>query len=122
MKQLDKRAAAYCRDVAKHLPFRGAKRTAYLKSLRQDADEYLRAHPWATEKDLAGRFGEPSEIAVAFVAEMPEEEINARFKARNRVVLLAIAVAALALLLLVVGIVLMYVRNAQDMSGYFVVT
>lgn len=122
MKLLDKRAAAYCAEVAKALPFRGRKRAAYLESLRQDADEYLRGHPWATGSDLAERFGEPSEIAAAFIAEMPEEEINAKIRYRKRVVTIVIAAAVLALLLVAVGIVLMYLRNAQDMSGYYVFT
>lgn len=122
MKRLDRTARAYCGAVRKKLPIRGPRRTAFLKSLRQDADEYLRTHPWATSEELADRFGAPEDIAVTFVSEMSYDEINERFRAGNRVIRIALIVAGAALALLALGIFWMILRNSLDMTGYMVVT
>lgn len=122
MKRLERSASAYCRQVAKKLPFGGAKRRSYLLSLRQDALGYLSTHPWAEPAELREVFGSPEQIAVAFVSEMSYEEINDRFRARNRVLFLVSAAVVLSLLLLGAMIVYLIVRNRQDMDGHMIVT
>lgn len=122
MKQLEKVANAYCKTVAAAIPVHGKKRTEYLRNLRQDAMDYLSTHPWSKADDLCKRFGTPEDISIAFVSEMSMDEINERFRARNRVIKIAMAVAVLALLLLLGAIIWMLIRNHQDMSGYLVVT
>lgn len=122
MKQLERRAAAYCRAVAKKLPIGGSRKKAYLQNLRTDVDAYLSNHPWAEPRELRSVFGEPEQIAVSFVSEMSYEEINAKFRARNRALRLVSAAVVLALLMLVGMIVYLILRNKQDMEGYFVVT
>lgn len=122
MKRLERRADAYCRQVAKKLPFGGAQKRAYLLALRHDALGYLSTHPWAEPRELAEVFGSPEQIAVAFVSEMSYEEINARFRARNRVLALVSAAVVISLLLLGAMIVYLVIRNRQDMDGHFVVT
>ncbi len=122
MKQLERRAAAYCRQVGKKLPIGGGRKKAYLQNLRTDVTAYLSTHPWAEQAELRSVFGEPEQIAVSFVSEMPYEEINAKFRARNRALRLVSAAVVLALLMLVGMIVYLILRNKQDMEGYFVVT
>ncbi len=122
MKQLEQRAAAYCRKVAKKLPFSGERKRAYIENLRNDVLGYLSSHPWADLGELAEQFGTPEAIAVAFVSEMSYTEINERFRARNRVVHLVLLALGIALLALVAMIVYLIVRNRQDMDGHFIVT
>ena len=122
MKQLERRARQYCRRVAKKLPFGGEKRKRYLESLQQDVNGYLSDHPWADAEELARVFGQPEQIAVAFVSEMSYAEINARFRARNRALWIVSGAVALAMLLLAAMIVYMIIRNRQDMNGHLVVT
>ena len=122
MKQLEQKAAAYCRKVAKKLPFSGERKRTYLENLQNDVLAYLSSHPWADVQELAAQFGSPEEIAVAFVSEMSYEEINERFRARNRVVKLVLLALGLALAALAAMIVYLIVRNRQDMNGHFIVT
>lgn len=122
MKQLEQRAAAYCRKVAKKLPFSGERKRAYLENLRNDVLGYLSSHPWANADELAEQFGTPEAIAVAFVSEMSYAEINERFRARNRVVHLVLLALGFSLLALVGMIIYLIIRNQQDMDGHFIVT
>lgn len=122
MKQLEQRAAAYCRKVAKKLPFSGERKRAYLENLRNDVLGYLSSHLWANADELAEQFGTPEAIAVAFVSEMSYEEINKRFRARNRVVKLVLLALGIALAALAAMIVYLIIRNRQDMDGHFIVT
>ena len=122
MKQLEQRAAAYCRKVAKKLPFSGERKRAYLENLRNDVLGYLSSHPWANADELAEQFGTPEAIAVAFVSEMSYAEINERFRARNRVVHLVLLALGSSLLALVGMIIYLIIRNQQDMDGHFIVT
>ena len=122
MKRLEQRAAVYCRQVAKKLPFSGERKRAYLDNLRNDVLGYLSSHPWADLDELAAQFGTPEAIAVAFVSEMSYEEINKRFRARNRVVKLVLLALGIALAALAAMIVYLIIRNRQDMDGHFIVT
>lgn len=122
MKQLEQRAAAYCRKVAKKLPFSGERKRAYLENLRNDVLGYLSSLPWANADELAEQFGTPEAIAVAFVSEMSYAEINERFRARNRVVHLVLLALGFSLLALVGMIIYLIIRNQQDMDGHFIVT
>ena len=122
MKRLDRRAAAYCRRVAKALPFGGPRKRDYLERLRGDVRSWLSTHPWAEEGELAETFGSPEQIAAAFLSEMPYEELNARIRARKRVVRLVLLALGLALLLVIAALVYMILRNRQDMDGHFIVT
>lgn len=122
MKRLEQRAAVYCRQVAKKLPFSGERKRAYLGSLRSDVLGYLSSHPWADLGELAAQFGTPEAIAVAFVSEMSYAEINERFRARNRVVHLVLLALGFSLLALVGMIIYLIIRNQQDMDGHFIVT
>lgn len=122
MKQLEQRAAVYCRQVAKKLPFSGERKRAYLDNLRIDVLGYLSSHPWADLGELAAQFGTPETIAVAFVSEMSYAEINERFRARNRIVHMVLLALGIALITLVGMIIYLIIRNQQDMDGHFVVT
>lgn len=122
MKRLEQRAAVYCRQVAKKLPFSGERKQTYLENLQIDVLAYLSSHPWADEQELVAQFGSPEEIAVAFVSEMSYEEINKRFRARNRVVKLVLLALGIALASLAAMIVYLIIRNRQDMDGHFIVT
>lgn len=122
VKRLEQRAKRYCRHVARALPFGGAKKRGYLAAIKQDVLRYLSEHPWDGEEKLREVFGSPEQIAAAFVSEMPYEEINNRFRARNRALFIVSVAVILALLLLVGMIVYLIIRNQQDMDGYFVVT
>lgn len=122
MKQLERRADAYCRRVRAKLPFAGKSRRDYLTHMRQDVLGYLSNHPWAKQEELEEVFGSPEDIALSFLSELSYPEIMDRIRARNRAVRLVGAAVAAALLLLIVTIVYMLIRNRQDMDGYFVVT
>ena len=122
MKQLDRRAAAYCRRIGRKLPFGGQRKQDYLQSLQEDVGRYLSAHPWAKPEELAEAFGSPEQIAVAFLSEMDDEEIYRRISARKRVVRLVFSGLVLALLLLSAALVYMILRNEHDMDGHFIIT
>lgn len=122
MKQLDQRAAAYCRRIGRKLPFGGQRKQDYLQSLQEDVGRYLSAHPWAKPEELAETFGTPEQIAVAFLSEMDDKEIYLRISARKRVVRLVFSGLVLALLLLSAALVYMILRNEQDMDGHFIIT
>ena len=122
MKQLDQRAAAYCRRIGRKLPFGGQRKQDYLQSLQEDVGRYLSAHPWAKPEELAEAFGTPEQIAVAFLSEMDDKEIYLRISARKRVVRLVFSGLVLALLLLSAALVYMILRNEQDMDGHFIIT
>lgn len=122
MKQLERRAAAYCRRIGRKLPFGGQRRQDYLQSLQEDVGRYLSAHPWAKPEELAETFGSPEQIAVAFLSEMDDREIYRRISARKRVVRLVFSGLVLALLLLTAALVYMILRNEQDMDGHFIIT
>ena len=122
MKRLERRAAGYCRAVARALPFSGRRKRDYLENLRSDVLGYLASHPWADRDELTEQFGAPEDIASAFVAEMSYPEINRRFRARNRVVRLVLLALGIALLALAGMIVYLILRNRQDMDGHLVVT
>ena len=122
MKQLDRRAAAYCRRIGRKLPFGGQRKQDYLQSLQEDVGRYLSAHPWAKPEELAETFGTPEQIAVAFLSEMDDKEIYLRISARKRVVRLVFSGLVLALLLLSAALVYMILRNEHDMDGHFIIT
>lgn len=122
MKQLERRAAAYCRRIGRKLPFGGQRKQDYLQSLQEDVGRYLSAHPWAKPEELAETFGSPEQIAVAFLSEMDDREIYRRISARKRVVRLVFSGLVLALLLLTAALVYMILRNEQDMDGHFIIT
>ena len=122
MKQLDQRAAAYCRRIGRKLPFGGQRKQDYLQSLQEDVGRYLSAHPWAKPEELAETFGTPEQIAVAFLSEMDDKEIYLRISARKRVVRLVFSGLVLALLLLSAALVYMILRNEHDMDGHFIIT
>ena len=122
MKQLERRAAAYCRRIGRKLPFGGQRKQDYLQSLQEDVGRYLSAHPWAKPEELAETFGTPEQIAVAFLSEMDDKEIYLRISARKRVVRLVFSGLVLALLLLTAALVYMILRNEQDMDGHFIIT
>ena len=122
MKQLERRAAAYCRRIGRKLPFGGQRKQDYLQSLQEDVGRYLSAHPWAKPEGLAETFGSPEQIAVAFLSEMDDREIYRRISARKRVVRLVFSGLVLALLLLTAALVYMILRNEQDMDGHFIIT
>ncbi len=122
MKQLERRAAAYCRRIGRKLPFGGQRRQDYLQSLQEDVGRYLSAHPWAKPEELTETFGSPEQIAVAFLSEMDDREIYRRISARKRVVRLVFSGLVLALLLLTAALVYMILRNEQDMDGHFIIT
>lgn len=122
MKQLERRAAAYCRRIGRKLPFGGQRRQDYLQSLQEDVGRYLSAHPWAKPEELTETFGSPEQIAVAFLSEMDDREIYRRISARKRVVRLVFSGLVLALLLLSAALVYMILRNEQDMDGHFIIT
>lgn len=122
MKQLERRAAAYCRRIGRKLPFGGQRKQDYLQSLQEDVGRYLSAHPWAKPEELVETFGSPEQIAVAFLSEMDDREIYRRISARKRVVRLVFSGLILALLLLTAALVYMILRNEQDMDGHFIIT
>ena len=122
MKQLERRAAAYCRRIGRKLPFGGQRKQDYLQSLQEDVGRYLSAHPWAKPEELAETFGSPEQIAVAFLSEMDDREIYRRISARKRVVRLVFSGLVLALLLLTAALVYMILRNEQDMDGHCIIT
>jgi hypothetical protein len=122
MKQLERRAAAYCRRIGRKLPFGGQRKQDYLQILQEDVGRYLSAHPWAKPEELAETFGSPEQIAVAFLSEMDDREIYRRISARKRVVRLVFSGLVLALLLLTAALVYMILRNEQDMDGHFIIT
>ena len=122
MKQLERRAAAYCRRIGRKLPFGGQRKQDYLQSLQEDVGRYLSAHPWAKPEELAETFGTPEQIAVAFLSEMDDKEIYLRISARKRVVRLVFSGLVLALLLLSAALVYMILRNEHDMDGHFIIT
>lgn len=122
MKQLERRAAAYCRRIGRKLPFGGQRKQDYLQSLQEDVGRYLSAHPWAKPEELTETFGSPEQIAVAFLSEMDDREIYRRISARKRVVRLVFSGLVLALLLLTAALVYMILRNEQDMDGHFIIT
>lgn len=121
MKQLERRAAAYCRRIGRKLPFGGQRKQDYLQSLQEDVGRYLSAHPWAKPEELTETFGSPEQIAVAFLSEMDDREIYRRISARKRVVRLVFSGLVLALLLLTAALVYMILRNEQDMDGHFII-
>ena len=122
MKQLDRKAAAYCRRIGKKLPFGGQRKRCYLQSLQEDVARYLSTHPWAGEDGLTETFGSPEQIAVAFLSEMGDEEIYRRISARKRVVRLVVAGLGIALLLLTAALLYMILRNQQEVAeGHFVI-
>jgi len=122
MKQLERRAAAYCRRIRRKLPFGGQRKRDYLQSLQEDVCRYLSAHPWAKSGDLTEAFGSPEQIAVAFLSEMDDEEIYRRISVRKRVIRLLILGLWLAIGMLAAALFYMILRNQQDMDGHFIVT
>ena len=122
MKQLERRAAAYCRRIGRKLPFGGQRKKDYLQSLQEDVGRYLSAHPWAKPEELVETFGSPEQIAVAFLSEMDDDEIYRRISARKRVVRLVILGLGLAIGMLAAALIYMILRNKQDMEGHFIIT
>ncbi len=97
MNQNKKLAKQYCRRVRKQLPVGGKQKRMYLETMYQRVLEYLETAERTDEAALEAHFGDPENIALAFLGEMPYQEISRKFRFRNRVIAIVLAVAILAL-------------------------
>ncbi len=86
-------AKRYIFRVSRRMPVGGKQKREFLAALQEDVEQYILENPSATRAQLEAQFGSPDDIAADFIAQMPYREINDKFRARNRIVAVAVAVA-----------------------------
>lgn len=95
----NKLARRYVHRVCRRMPVGGKQKRQFLANLRANVTQYLEENPGLDHAQLEAHFGTPDDIAADFISQMSYQQINEKFRFRNRVVAIVAAVAILIALL-----------------------
>lgn len=118
----EKLARRYCRCVRRRLPVGGPKKQEFLDTLHQRVLEFLENADTVDGAAVEARFGAPETIAYSFIEQMPYEEVARKFRFRNRVIAVILAVAVIAVAGLVLSFHQMIEYNKTQHDGHIVYT
>lgn len=108
----------YLVKVALRLPGSWKQKKPVLKEIKQSIQSYVFEGDYISYRQICSRFGDPEQIALAYMTEMPPEELLGKLSIKKTVVhiLLAAVIAATAIWATVVT--LSYLSFEKDMNGY----
>lgn len=122
MRENERLARRYCQEVRKKLPVGGRQKRIYLETMYQRVVEFLETSEQPDEAAVEARFGDPETIALAFIGEMSYQEISRKFRFRNRVIAISLAVAILATAGIAIAFRQIIKYNKNEHNGYIVQT
>lgn len=106
----------YCKQVKKWLPCGGKVAKRILQDLRMNLLVYLEENPNADFEQLKEHFGQPKDIACAYIDGQNTEELLAALRLRRRV--LAMVAGALMLLLAICGVYISWASHEINNTSY----
>ncbi len=118
----NKLTSQYIWRISRRMPIGGSRKRQFLATLRESVIQHLEKNPDSDYAQLEAQFGTPDEIADDFIAQMSSQQINAKFRTRNRVVAIVAAVAII-IAMSWIGMVLEIIDEDDSMDrGYSTAT
>lgn len=91
MKSRDAVLKRYYRTIRSYLPCSRKRKKHILDEIQNSVNGYLKDHPEANISEIEVRFGEPKNIAAAYVDDMDTPELLYALRARRRIITAVIA-------------------------------
>lgn len=107
----------FCRAVRSLLPCRSAEKKRIMQQLESSVDDFLAENPMANIDALKQRFGEPEDVAAAFVENSGTAEILKTIRVRKKIVTVTVVALVIALITYCTALVLSLVDAHKSMHG-----
>ena len=116
-----KRAAKrYLREVRRNLPCSFQTKRELLLRIRDSLTDFAEERPHACYEDITEQFGEPTDVADAYFADLPAAQLRKALQTARFIRRVLIVVCVLAVLLLVITFGIMIYENYVDSADIVV--
>lgn len=114
--------AQYLARVRRALPCRGPQKRYLLRKIREQLAAWEESCPSATYENAAERFGQPEQIAAAYVESADTEELLSGLRISGRIVRAVAAMALGIVLIWAVGVAASVVDSHNSADGHSIET
>ena len=111
-------ARKYLRRVRSTIPYSRKVKMQIMENIQQSIGLYLEENPNADYKALLARFGEPEEIAAAYIETLEPAELLKKLRVRKRILTAVAAVLIIIVLLWTATIAYAIWKNHSTADGY----
>lgn len=108
----------YLLEIAFYLPVPWKQKKEILRKIKHSIESYIFDGDYISYRQIRSRFGDPQQIAMAYLTEMDPEELMEKVNQKRIVVRIFVTVVVVALTLLTVSLVRNLVSFMKDMNGY----
>lgn len=105
----------YYSDVSGAIVCDRKQKSAFMKDLKSNVDEYLTSNPEATDEDIRGCFGSPDRIADSFLENTDPAKIKRRLDIKKCIIIAIIAAMIIYLAFVVISLIDVH----TEAHGYF---
>lgn len=119
MKSRDAALKRYYRTIRSYLPCSHKLKNRILDEIQNSVNGYLEDHPDAGISEIEARFGEPKNIAAAYVDDMDTSELLYALRVRRRIITSIVAGIIAALFMWASCLTYAYVQHTARMDGSF---
>lgn len=119
MKSRDAALKRYYRTIRSYLPCSRKLKNRILDEIQNSVNGYLEDHPDANISEIETRFGEPKNIAAAYVDDMDTSELLHALRVRRRITTAVVAGVIAALLMWGSYLSYAYVQHTAQLNGSF---
>ena len=108
----------YLLEIAFYLLVPWKQKKEILRKIKRSIESYIFDGDNISYRQIRSRFGDPQQIAMAYLTEMDPEELMEKVNQTRIVVRIFVTVVVVALTLLTVSLVRNLVSFMKDMNGY----
>lgn len=108
----------YLLEIAFYLLVPWKQKKEILRKIKRSIESYIFDGDNISYRQIRSRFGDPQQIAMAYLTEMDPEELMEKVNQKRIVVRIFVTVVVVALTLLTVSLVRNLVSFMKDMNGY----
>lgn len=119
MKSRDAALKRYYRTIRSYLPCSRKLKNRILDEIQNSVNGYLEDHPDANISEIETRFGEPKNIAAAYVDDMDTPELLGALRIRKRIITRIVTGVIAALIMWASCLTYAYVQHTARMDGSF---
>ena len=111
----------YLLEISFYLPVRWKQKKQILGKIRCSIESYIFEGDYVSYRQIRSRFGDPQQIAIAYLSEMTTEEVLEKVKQKQFIVRTVLAVVIVVMILWAVYQARQLINFWDDTNGYMIV-
>lgn len=111
----------YLVEVALQLPGSWKQKKLILEEIKRSIQSYAFEGDYISYRQIRSRFGDPRQIASAYLSEMPPEELLEKVNIKKNVVRILLVATITAVTVWFIYLVLCFISVQRDANGYTIV-